>query len=468
MAERKRYAQVGLGGRARLFTDAVVGEHAQFCEMVGLCDTNEGRLKLAMDRAQGHGARPKGYLAPEFGRMIDECRPDCVIVTTIDSSHDEYVCRAMELGCDAVTEKPMTIDDVKCQRIIDTQRRTKRKCAVTFNCRYMPPRTKVKELLMSGVIGDIISVDFHHMLNTDHGASYYNRWHAYMKNSGGLLVHKATHHFDLAHWWLSAVPSSVYAIGGRQFYTASTADRYGLQNRAGRCKECSVSVRCPFFFDISSGEAKELYLDNEQYDGYVRDRCVFNDEIDIYDTMNLVVGYENGTKMTYSLNSFLPWEGMTISFNGTKGRLEFTEGEHFDVRKGKGAGDQVAGILGTALPGEPLLRICPHFEEPYLVEVTVGEGPHGGGDAAMLADLLHPNPPADKYLRKADQRSGAYSILTGVAANKSIATGRPVKISSLVKRIGRPDYPPMPSSEAPLLYGATSARSTPTSGEGNW
>jgi predicted dehydrogenase len=435
-----------------MFSEAIVERFAEYGELVGLCERNEGRLRLGMDWAKEHGASPKGYLASDFEKMIQECRPDCVIVTTIDAFHEEYVCRAMELGCDAITEKPMTIDDQKCQRIIDTQRKTGRKCTVTFNYRYMPPATQVKDLLMSGVIGDIISVDYHYMLNTNHGASYYNRWHAYMKNSGGLLVHKATHHFDLAHWWLSAVPTSVYAVAARQFYTAKTAERYGLTNRGERCKDCPASAKCPFFCDISSGYDKRMYLDNEQYDGYIRDRCVFNDEIDIYDTMNLVVTYDTGVKMTYSLNSFLPWEGLTINFNGSRGRLEFAEGEWHDIRKEVGGADQSAGILGHAASAGPRIRICPHFKQPYLVEVSTAVGSHGGGDSVMLNDIFNPGAPPDKYLRKADQRSGAYSILTGIAANKSIATGKPVRIDDLVKRIGYPDYPPMPSPDEPLAY----------------
>jgi predicted dehydrogenase len=435
-----------------MFSEAIVEDFAEYSELVGLCDRNEGRLKLRMDWTKERGVSPKGYLASDFDKMIQDCKPDCVIVTTVDAYHDEYVCRAMELGCDVITEKPMTIDDQKCQRIIDTQRKTGKECVVTFNYRYMPPCTQVKDLLMSGVIGDIVSVDYHYLLNTDHGASYYNRWHAYMKNSGGLLVHKATHHFDLAHWWLSAAPVSVYAIAGRQFYTAKTAERYGLSNRAERCKDCPVSAKCPFFCDIMKSSDKRMYLDNEQYDGYIRDRCVFNDEIDIYDTMNLVVAYDTGIKMTYSLNSFLPWEGLTINFNGTKGRLEFAEGEWFDVRKEEGRGDQSAGILGTSMSREPRIRVCPHFKEPYLAKVDEGKGSHGGGDTVMLNDIFNPSPPADKYLRKADQRSGAYSILTGVAANKSIATGKPVVIADLVKRIGYPDYPPMPSPDEPLPF----------------
>ena len=68
----------------------------------------------------------------------------------------------------------------------------------------------------------------------------------------------------------------------------------------------------------------------------------------------------------------------------------------------------------------------------------------------MLRDIFAPSSEPDKYLRRADQRAGAYSILTGIAANQSMATGQHVTIDSLVKNIGRPDYPPMPSPQAPL------------------
>ncbi len=84
------------------------------------------------------------------------------------------------------------------------------------------------------------------------------------------------------------------------------------------------------------------------------------------------------------------------------------------------------------------------------MEVWKGEGGHGGGDKLLLDDLFHPNPPKDKYLRAADQRGGAYSILTGIAANISIRTGKPVVIEKLVKGIGMPDYPPMPGPDEPL------------------
>ena len=125
-----------------------------------------------------------------------------------------------------------------------------RKCRVTFNYRYAAAGTQLKDLLMSGVIGEVRSVDFHWLLNTSHGADYFRRWHRQKANSGGLQVHKATHHFDLINWWLSSVPEQVYALGGRNFYTPHTAERMGLGNRAERCLGCPEPIHCPFYFDL--------------------------------------------------------------------------------------------------------------------------------------------------------------------------------------------------------------------------
>ena len=444
MSSRTRFAQVGCSGRGAMYRDALLRTYADNAELVGVCDINPGRLQLYVQAARDSGLEVPGYPAEDFDRMIAEQKPDCVIVTTKDCHHDEYICRAMELGCDAITEKPMATDEKKCQHIIDTQRKTGKKCTVTFNYRYSPARTQVKDLLMSGAIGEVLSVDFNWLLDIRHGADYFRRWHRNKDNSGGLLVHKATHHFDIVNWSLSGVPVSVFARGDRKFYTPKTAQRYGLDNRSERCLDCPESDKCPFHLDLRAHEEmRRLYLDNEQHDGYFRDRCVFSDQIDIEDTMQLVVAYDNGVQMSYSLNAFMPWEGMIISFNGSKGRLESVARESVYL-----SGD------GTT-PGEFMaegtsLRVFPHFESPYQAEVWRGEGGHGGGDERLLDDIFSPTPPEDKYKRAADQRAGAYSILTGIAANRSIQTGRQILISDLCQNIGQPDYPPMPSPDEPM------------------
>jgi predicted dehydrogenase len=297
---------------------------------------------------------------------------------------------------------------------------------------------------MSGVIGNVLSVDFHWLLDTRHGADYFRRWHRNKKNSGGLMVHKATHHFDLVNWWLSTVPRSVVARGQRRFYVPQTAKRYGLNGRGERCLECSETAGCPFFLDLKSNDGlRKLYLDNERFDGYQRDRCVFSDTIDIEDSMNAIVSYDTGAVMTYSLNAFMPWEGYVVNFNGTRGRLEHVCQESAYIN----ADGSVPGALkkeGTTI------KVFPHFKPAYAVDVWTGAGGHGGGDQPLLTDLFDPEAPEDKYKRAADQRSGAWSIMTGVAANHSMAEGREVTVRELVGEVPLPDYPAMPTPKDPL------------------
>lgn len=443
-AERRRYAIVGTGSRHGMYRTAIEGAYSEHAELVALCDTNPGRMELSRQRSFANGApMPPAYLAGDFDRMVQETAPQVIIVTTMDSTHSDYIVRGMELGCDVITEKPMTTTAEKCQAILDAKARTGRNVRVTFNYRYSPPRTQVKDILMSGDIGEVLSVDFQWLLNTSHGADYFRRWHSRKEFSGGLMVHKATHHFDLVNWWLGAMPAEVFATGKREFYTPEMARRMGLSSHHERCLTCPEKDRCSFYMDLSQGDNRQLYLEQEHHDGYFRDRCVFRPEIDIEDNMNVLVGYDNGVNLTYSLNAFNAWEGYTMAFNGTKGRLEHRVVEQIYV-----SGTDT--VQGAIMPRGVTTRIIPMRGQAREIEPWTGVGSHGGGDSAMLDDVFLTDPPADRYERNADERAGACSILIGVAANRCFETGQPVRIADLVTGLGRPDFAPMPSRSAPL------------------
>lgn len=416
-----RYAIVGTGGRHEMYRDAILGLYADSACLVGLCDANIGRANLSAALIEErYQKRVPVYHGEHFDSMIDETHPDTVIVTTKDSLHDFYICRSMEKGCDVITEKPMTIDAARCSAILQTQKKTGRQVRVTFNYRYSPPRTQIKHLLDNGIIGDVLSVDFHWMLDTSHGADYFRRWHRNKENSGGLLVHKATHHFDLVNWWLNTTPETVYAVGKRTFYIPETGDRLDLKQRSDRCFDCPESEPCPFYLSLADNESlKRLYLDQEKYDGYYRDRCVFSEAIDIEDSMTLAVSYHNGVQMSYSLNAFMPWEGYVIVFNGTKGRLEHKCEESVYIN--------ADGTVPGALKKEGTwIRIYPHFGPAYEEPVWDALGGHGGGDELILQDIFSPDSEPDHYKRSANHYGGAWSIITGIAANLSIKTKMPV------------------------------------------
>jgi len=424
----KTYVQVGVGGRARFFYEAIAGPYRETARLVAFCDVNQTRMDYANRILQEkYGLDPvPTYNSSQFDDMIKAHKPDVVIVTSIDRTHHRYIVRAMELGCDVLTEKPMTTDEEKAQAILDAIRRTGRKLRVSFNYRYAPYNTKIRELIMDGAIGDVFSVHFEWLLNTSHGADYFRRWHRDKRNSGGLLVHKATHHFDLVNFWLGSRPKTVFAMGDLRFYGRKNAENRGETKLYTRAYGSENAKDDYFALHMDRNEQlKNLYLNAEKDDGYVRDQSVFGDGISIEDTMGVMVRYANKAIMTYSLNAYLPWEGYRVAFNGSKGRIQVLVAENTYVNAG-GAKE----VEGSAK--KISIAVFPMFGEPYEVEVPMTGGGHGGGDPVLLNDLFG-TPVPDRFNRAASHVDGAMSILTGIAANKSIATGLPVQVDSLVR-----------------------------------
>jgi predicted dehydrogenase len=259
------------------------------------------------------------------------------------------------------------------------------------------------------------------------------------------MLHKATHHFDLVNWWLSATPVEVTAVGKREFYIPSTIKRFGLKGPGERCHTCPEAGKCSFHINIQTGGLRSMYFENEKHDGYYRDRCVFRPDIDIEDTMNVIVKYDTGVTMSYSLNAFNAWEGYQIAFNGTKGRLEHSIVEKIYMNAADSDDAQ-----GAITAGGTVVRVIPLRGAATDHKPWKGEGSHGGGDIVMLNDVFLPDPPADKYQRNSDERGGAESILIGAAANLSFQSGKTIKIADLVKGLGKPAYPPMPTNKDSL------------------
>jgi predicted dehydrogenase len=440
-ARRRRFACVGTGGRARMFLDPAATRFRDAAEIAGLCDASLVRAGYQRRRLRdvlGHTPDVPVYSAGDFGRMLRETKPDEVIVCTIDRTHDDYIVAALRAGCDVVTEKPMTTDAEKCARILDAVRETGRHVRVAFNYRWAAGATKVREIIAAGAIGKVRHVNLEYLLNTSHGADYFRRWHSEKKNSGGLLVHKSTHHFDLVNWWIDAIPERVFAQGGLLFYGRENALRRGdgALTRYPRYRGADTNGD-PFAYDFSHSLLQDqnyeehLYLDAEEETGYIRDKNVFRDGIDIEDVMNVLVRYRDGTFLNYSLVAFSPYEGYRVSFTGDRGRLEYEEwhGAHI-------LGNDTTGAEHTHA-GPHALRVFPHFKEPYNVEIQRTGGGHGGGDPLLQEQIFSPTAPADPFGRSAGHEQGAASILVGIAANRSLETRQPVRIQDLVNL--RPD-----------------------------
>lgn len=432
---KKRYCVVGTGGRSSMYINAILGKYKDIAELVAFCDSNPGRMQYYKDLNKL--AIPT-YKPTEFDKMIADNKPDTVIVTSMDRTHHQYIIRAMELGCDVISEKPMTVDADKCQAIIDCIKATGKKLVVTFNYRYSPRNSKVKEVIQSGALGEVTSVHFEWLLDTSHGADYFRRWHRNKINGGGLMVHKATHHFDLVNWWIGSRPATVFAMGDLKFYGKANAEKRGVTEFYTRSRGSEVAAKDPFALKINPDDKAMmgLYFDAEKYDSYYRDQSVFGDGIDIEDNMGVMVRYQNNTVMTYSLNAHCPWEGYRVCFNGTKGRLEFNVVERAYV--------DAEGVEDFANPGMremgqdrskmvPEIIFQPHFGKPQVIEYACDNlAGHGGGDDRLLEHLFV-GVKDDPLGLAAGYKDGAQSILTGIGANLSMRTGLPVKVQELIK-----------------------------------
>jgi predicted dehydrogenase len=295
----------------------------------------------------------------------------------------------------------------------------------------------VKELLSSGIIGDIKSIHFEWLLDTTHGADYFRRWHRDKRNSGGLMVHKSTHHFDLINWWINSTPKTVFALGDLVYYGRANAEARNEARPYERCHGAKVTEGDPFALFLEKDEAmRKMYLEAEPDDGYIRDRNVFADGISIEDDMAVLVKYRSGATMSYHLTAYSPWEGLRVNFNGTKGRLEYevvensyVSGSARDINR-----PEIRSAAEYIGPEPTTILVRPLFQKPYKIDLAeIREGGHGGGDARLMHDVFAPVKRDDPLGHRADHVSGAMSILTGIAANKSFQTGLPVNVDDLVK-----------------------------------
>ena len=434
---KQRLAFVGTGSRAISFLEPLVTTYREANELVALCDSSPARMDYyngLLAGTLGSHAVP-AYPADRFDDLLAETRPDTVFVCSKDSTHHLYIVRALLAGCDVITEKPMTIDAAKCRAILEAQRASGRRVRVAFNYRWAPFRTKVKELLATGTIGRVHSVNLEYLLDTNHGADYFRRWHASAAESGTLLVHKSTHHFDLVNWWLDAIPAQVFAYGDLVFYGRKNAGARGDGALAAYARYTgeAAAKNDPFRLDLDESEIfRKLYRAAEADSGYLRDRNVFREDIDIPDQMSLNVRYRTGELLTYSLTCYSPREGMRVSFNGDRGRIEYHEftGTHMNrgVRPGEFKLDQKPG----AEPEGETIRVYPHFQSGYTVPMPPSTGAHGGADEILCRHLFSSDAPADVWDRAAGHEQGAASILTGIAAVESIKRNQPVDLAELV------------------------------------
>ncbi|KGA97438.1 oxidoreductase [Alkalihalobacillus alcalophilus ATCC 27647 = CGMCC 1.3604] len=421
----KKIVVCGLSNRAlKMFIEPILTRFYHENQVVGLLDFDARRHEICVETYPELAG--VGFYTPEqFEQMVKETGATTVIVTSRDDTHVDYILRGLALNLDIISEKPMVTTSEDARRVLEAEQNSKGKVTVAFNYRYSPYHIKIKELIQSGKIGKVTSIDLNWYIDTYHGSSYFKRWNRERAFSGGLSVHKSTHHFDLVNWWIDQQPEEVFAFGDLHYYGQES--ELNPSPRDGRhCGTCSEQQNCSYyrrwFGRSDTTAAKDDHLmagqDLGAYTNYRPDSCIFDSEIEIEDTYVATVKYNKGALLSYSINFSVPYEGYRLAINGTKGRIE-TQEYHAPSR--------------TPFPvPEQTIDFIPLFGSKEIIHVVKNEGGHGGGDPLIQEDIFLGPDPARPYEVLAGAEAGTYSIAVGEAVWKSTKSGQPIKIKSLL------------------------------------
>jgi len=419
----KRYAICGISNRfVGAFLGPMVTEFAGECEIVALLDVDPIRFDACYKQAPSTKGLPT-YSEEQFDRMIDETKPDVVVVTGADFTHARYCVAALKRDVNVIVEKPLTIDCESCRAILDAERDSKGSVTVTFNARFGFHHRTIKELILEGKVGRITSVDLNYYIDSFHGASYLKRWNRMRELSGGLTIHKGTHHFDLVNWLVGQDPVEVFAYAALNYY-GPDAEMNPRKVDGRNCGGCPDASDCEYEMRWNPGRRNAVPLEEhllsartQKYTNYRTDQCIFDSKINIEDTYAVTVRYRHGAMMSYSANFSTPYEGYRLAINGTRGRIET---QHIVTRGAFTAPEQTVTYL-------PLF----HGAKQDILPLT-RKGGHGGSDTVLQEYLFVGPEKRVQYPVLGTCRDGAMAVAVGEAVWRSALEHRPVTMAELL------------------------------------
>jgi predicted dehydrogenase len=391
---RTRIIVVGIGGRGSWMAARLARDERY--ELVALCERNLPKLDH-FKRERGLDHIP-GYASIE--ECIDQEVFDAVAVTTPDGTHAEVALPALAAGKFVFLEKPLDITAQACRRIIEADAQAGGRTFVGHNLRFAPVYVKAKELVDRGEIGDVLTIQADEFY--DGGRTYFRRWNRLRAVGGGLWITKASHDFDLLHWFAGQQPVSVHAFAELSYYRPR-------EGAALYCADCQWIDSCPdSFYLIKRRRGLEGKLLSEvaaEHGDPRPDLCLYNSDKDTFDHGIATVEFEGRIIGTYTCNVVAGFTERRLRIAGTKGAID--------------------GVLG----GDHLTLRRRDPSATEAIPLDVGAGGHGGADQ-YLFDAFH------AFTQGLDQpkvkpQEAMVAVLMGLAARSSSDEGRRVRIGEL-------------------------------------
>lgn len=309
-----RVAFIGSGGRSVCYGRAYAAHDD--VEVAAIADPNGDHRRVLKDKAGLSGPIRE---FDDWREMISDIGDDIdgVVIATPNYLHHEPAVACLEMGLPIALEKPLAHNKAACEHIVDTERATSGRSLIGFVLRSTPFYSKIHELIASGAIGQIISIQADELPGWG-VSSVMNRnpWRRYTATSGGALLEKSCHDMDMLTWMMGARPTALCSFGRRMIFNPNPS-------LPERCEGCGVAAACKYY--------KEPPLANHEDPGeqvlvqFVReeDRCIYNIDKDVVDTQSVTIEYESGAVANFMMNFNCdgPQAGRNFHAVGTKGRI---------------------------------------------------------------------------------------------------------------------------------------------------
>ena len=390
----KRYqiGVIGLGARAETFVRNLFKGTAR-AELFGVCDLDADRMRKFCDFCELKGVRTFTNADEFFGQR----GMDAVIITTPDFTHREVALQAIAAGKHFYLEKPIEVTVERARDIARAAKGSKVCSFIGFNLRLAAKYVRMKEMVASGILGQIVHVEGMEQIANNHSASFMRRFHRHRARSGGLLNTKCSHDMDIMQWMIghSHRLKRVAAFGGCNVFVPQKAP-------ARYCHECPQLGTCRyrdtagFAFPVAAQQPIH-HRDHALYGG---DLCVYTDDKDICDNMSVIFEWENGIRGNFNLQLFQA-KGMRLTkIWGENGLLESRDGK----------------ITFQESPSGNLIEVTPQGHEVI----------HGKGDPQMIGMFIDAiEGRGDPTMRLEE---GLAASILALKAEESMLTGKVVEI----------------------------------------
>lgn len=421
---RIKLAAIGCGGRSRIYL-GIAARLPQFYEVVAAADPIPERISMAAKLSRNPNFRSFSN-AEEL--LAQPKLADILIIGTQDNYHVEPCIAAMEKGYDILLEKPIA---TTIEEVLELDRRARelgRRVLVCHVLRYTPFYVQVKEIVDSGILGEIITVNAVEGVEPWHQAHSFVRGHwAVVEKCTPMIVAKSCHDMDILSWIMDRPCRKIASYGGISHFRSECAPAGAPK----RCTDgCPVGLICPYDAHHYLGKHRSWvkfgHPNPEASDAEVLEwirttdwgRCVYHCDNTAVDHQVVAMNFEGGATATFTMTAFD--SGRNLEIMGTKAVLR--GGQH--VREQAGC-DIIVREHATGA------------ERRYQVATSSGEyGSHWGGDEGLMHALYHemrlPNPDA---MRSSLARS-VQSHLMAFGAELACATGRAVEIDQGLRVIG--------------------------------